>query len=145
MAADAPSLSPITAAFTAAELELLERAAEGRALEAFLHRAVLETAGNLVGLQEGGMAEPEGQGPPSVPRGGTAGDEVSVLLERGARMERLLGEVVALSTTILSELYAHTAFRDAAHERECRARAEAKVARIAPAIQRLLAASRFVS
>lgn len=150
MAADAPDLTSLAARFTVAEVELLERAAAGLPPEEFLREAVLTVAHNLTG--EGAPEEEEEDGTdrvdeetrPVLPLA-TVSEDAGALLERGERMEVMLLEVVALATTILSELYAHTAFRDTAHERECRDRAEAKVAKITPSIQRLLAARRTVN
>jgi hypothetical protein len=134
----------ITVEFTEDEIAMLELASDGQAPTEFLREAALSVAGGIVGnLDPDAGAPQEAHDDDGVVLPiATLDPETGPLLERVVRMEDLLREVVAIETTVLSELYAHTAFRDAAHEKECRARAEAKIAKIAPAIVRLLAAGR---
>lgn len=153
MAADAPGLKGIFVPLDPDDLAMLELAADKQEPAEFLRQSALAVARGIVGNLDPDAAaegveddaeEPERDAEPMLPIAAVDPD-TAALLERVTRVEDLLREVVAIETTILSELYAHTAFRDAGHEKECRTRAEAKIAKIAPAIMRLLTGGRPAS
>jgi hypothetical protein len=143
VAADAPDLRTVPLDFTAAELDVIARAAEREPREAFMRRAILMVARPMAaGSAEKGPGEaapveaPAKDDRPLLPMAAVS-EETSALLESSKRLEALMVEMLAALVTILSELYAHTSFRDARHERACRARAEAKIAKVMPSFKLL--------
>lgn len=149
MAADAPDLKGIFVPLDPDDLAMLELASDGQEPVEFVRQSALAVARGILGnldpdtVPEGAQeATEKHEDPDPVLPVAMLDPAASALLERVARLEDLLRELVAIDTTVLSEIYAHTAFRSAEHERECRAKAEAKIAKIAPAILRLLAAGR---
>ena len=142
MAADAPGLRTVPLGFTAAELDVIERAAGHEPPEAFMRRAILMIARPMAGATDDGPGEaapievPVADDRPLLPVAAVS-EETRALLESSRRLEALMVEMLAALVTILSELYAHGTFRDARHERACRSRAEEKIAKVMPSFRLL--------
>lgn len=143
MAADAPDLRTVPLGFTAAELDVIARAADREPPEAFMRRAILMIARPMAagatddGSGEAAPAEALEADDRPLPPVAAAGEATGALLESSKRLEALMVEMLAALVTILSELYAHGTFRDARHERACRSRAEAKIAKVMPSFRLL--------
>lgn len=139
MAADAEDLKELAARFSAEELAEMRRKAPDMPPAEFLRHAALMMMDTMEEppRQDEEPDEEDDAAEPAVPSI-VADPAVEALLARVSSLESLVAEVVDVSWTILSELYAHTSFpadeQGCAMERACRSRAEEKINRIRAAV-----------
>ena len=132
-------MKALTIRFTDSELDLIQDAAGDQAPEDFIRTVVLSVAAASMEGDEGEADKSDrGDDQAGDDDDGLAAGAAAELIERLNECTTMGREMIARNQVLTAELLAHTRYRDAAHEAECRAQAKPRYRKLEELVRKLI-------